>query len=138
MSPLSILTSPNERPPMSMSALSTWQDTPVKQAILDFVAAVTDESSPDFVPIEQRIATFDNDGTLWSEQPAIQGVFIMERLAEMAEKIPLLRSQQPWKAAYERDYNWVNAVMAKHYQGDDSGYRGSACRRLASFRYDGG
>jgi len=121
MSPLSIFTSPNERPPMSMSALSTWQDTPVKQAILDFVAAVTDESSPDFVPVEQRIATFDNDGTLWSEQPAIQGVFIMERLAEMAERTPLLRSQQPWKAAYEKDYNWVNAVMAKHYQGDDSG-----------------
>ena len=106
---------------MSEQPLPTWRATPIRQAILDFVAAVADPQSPDYVPPEARIAVFDNDGTLWSEQPAIQGVFIMERLAEMAAQDPSLRSQQPWKAAYEKDMAWINDIMARHYQGDDSG-----------------
>jgi len=54
--------------------LSLWNKTPTRQAILDFVAAVTDESGPSYVPPAERIATFDNDGTLWCEIPA----YIME------------------------------------------------------------
>ena len=50
--------------------LPSWNDTPTKQAILDFMAVVTTEGSPDYVPPAERIAAFDNDGTLWVEQPA--------------------------------------------------------------------
>ena len=50
-------------------ALSLWHNTPTTHAILDFVATVTDQNSPHFVPPEERIATFDNYGTLWCEQP---------------------------------------------------------------------
>jgi hypothetical protein len=51
-------------------ALESWNDTQTKQAILSFVAAASDENSPDYVPPAERIAAFDNDGTLWVEQPA--------------------------------------------------------------------
>ncbi|HJS62243.1 MAG TPA: haloacid dehalogenase-like hydrolase, partial [Pseudolabrys sp.] len=51
------------------SALPSWRDGKARQSILDFVAAVTREGSPGFVPVPQRVATFDNDGTLWCEQP---------------------------------------------------------------------
>ena len=56
--------------------LPSWNEGPAKQAIIEFVRRVTDKSSPQYVPPEQRIATFDNDGTLWSEQPMyFQGFF---------------------------------------------------------------
>ncbi len=77
--------------------LSSWNDGAARRALLDFVAAVTEEG-PDFVPPEERVATFDNDGTLWCEKPiAIQGEFIVRRLGEMAEAQPELRQRQPWK-----------------------------------------
>jgi hypothetical protein len=50
-------------------SLPSWNDTPTKQTILDFVAKISDENSPDYVPPAERIATFDNDGTLWCEHP---------------------------------------------------------------------
>ena len=104
--------------------LSSWNDTPTKKAILDFVAKVTDPKNADYVPPEERIATFDNDGTLWSEKPVqIQIAFILKRLAAMAEKDPSLRQQQPWKAAYEKDNAWFGDVVTKHYNGDDSGMK---------------
>ena len=99
--------------------LSSWEDTPAKKAIMNFVAKVTNQSSPDYVPPEERIATFDNDGTLWCEQPVVQGEFIMQRLAAMAKKDPSLRIQQPWKAAYARDSSWIQNAFTKHYEGDD-------------------
>ena len=58
-----------EAPSATEAALPSWNDGPAKQAIVDFVKATTDESSPDFVPPEERIATFDQDGTLWVEHP---------------------------------------------------------------------
>src|SRR5687767_10853054 len=56
-------------PVFAQDPLPSWHDTPSKKAIVDFVAKVTKEGSPDFVPVPARIATFDNDGTLWAEQP---------------------------------------------------------------------
>jgi phosphoglycolate phosphatase-like HAD superfamily hydrolase len=101
--------------------LQSWQATPTRQAILDFVAAVIDENGPKYVPPEARIAVFDNDGTLWCEKPGqVQLDFILRRLAAMAEKDPTLRQQQPWQAAYEQDMAWFSDVMVKHYHGDDS------------------
>jgi phosphoserine phosphatase len=101
--------------------LPSWQDTPTKQAILDFVAAVTDESGSTFVPPAERIAVFDNDGTLWCEKPMyIQLDFILQRWVEMAKEKPALVEQQPWKAAIEKDYAWLGNAVTKHYRGDDS------------------
>ena len=101
--------------------LQSWNNGVTKQAILDFVTRVTTPGSPEFVPQEERIATFDNDGTLWCEKPAyIQLDHLLRRLAAKAEQDPSLRSKQPWKAAWEKDFEWLGAVVTKHYQGDDS------------------
>jgi phosphoglycolate phosphatase-like HAD superfamily hydrolase len=101
--------------------LVSWNDGPALAAIRGFVARVTDDASPDFVAPEERVAVFDNDGTLWCEKPMpIELGFILQRLAAMAEQDPKLRDRQPWKAAYDRDYGWLGEVITKHYHGDDS------------------
>jgi len=102
-------------------ALAFWRDTPTRAAILDFVERVTAEGGPEFVPPTDRIATFDNDGTLWCEKPMpIELGLILERLVEMAEADESLRARQPWKAASEQDYHWLGEVITKHYHGDDA------------------
>jgi hypothetical protein len=101
--------------------LPSWRAGASKQAILEFVQRATTEGSPDLVPLSERVAVFDNDGTLWCEKPMpIQLDFILRRLAEMADQDPGLRTRQPWQAAYTRDYGWLGEVITKHYQGDDS------------------
>ena len=110
--------------PDSVAPLASWNDTPTRQAIIDFVAAVTDEDGPDHVPPAERIATFDNDGTLWAEKPMpIQLDFTLQRLAAMAAADAGLRAEQPWKAAYEHDVGWLGQAMVKHYHGDDGDLR---------------
>ena len=102
------------------ASLETWNDRPAKQAIVDFV----ERTVSDAVPAEERIAVFDNDGTLWCEKPMpIQFDFIIRRLAEMAEEQSELRERQPWKAAYERDYGWFGTAIAEHYASDDTNVR---------------
>ena len=97
--------------------LTSWNDGAARQALLDFVERVVSED----VPVEERIAVFDNDGTLWCEKPLpIQADFILRRFVEMAEADPELRERQPWKAAYERDYQWLGQVLTEHYAGDDT------------------
>jgi phosphoserine phosphatase len=84
--------------------LPSWNYVPARQAIVDFVERVTDESSPDFVPPSERIAVFDNDGTLWAEQPVyFQLLFTLDRLKEMAKEHPQWKTEQPFKAALEAD-----------------------------------
>jgi phosphoserine phosphatase len=101
--------------------LPSWQEGATKQAIQEFVQRVTTERSPDFVPPPERVAVFDNDGTLWCEKPMpIQLDFILRRLVVMADQDPTLRTRQPWQAAYTRDYGWLGEVITKHYHGDDS------------------
>ena len=69
--------------------LPSWNDGPTKQAIVEFVRVTTDQGSPKFVPPEARIATFDNDGTLWVEQPIYtQVVFAIDRVVALAPKHP--------------------------------------------------
>src|SRR5215207_1561555 len=116
--------------------LSTWRDGPAKRAIVEFVARVTGDDGREPVPVEERLAVFDNDGTLWCEKPMpIQLDFILRRLVEMADADPALRESQPWKAAYERDYGWLGAVVAEHYAGDETNVRVLAAAILAA--YDG-
>jgi phosphoglycolate phosphatase-like HAD superfamily hydrolase len=101
--------------------LRSWNDTPTKQAIQDFVAKVVDTNSDSYVPPVERIAVFDNDGTLWCERPVqVQVDFILRRLTEMADKDAALRTQQPWQAAYEKDFGLFSDTMTRHYRGDDS------------------
>jgi phosphoserine phosphatase len=100
-----------------MSAhLLSWKGTPTKAAIMAFVeAAVRD------VPTEERIAVFDNDGTLWPEKPMPSEMFfVLRRLAAMADTDASLRERQPWKAAHENDQAWLAEVFVQHYAGDDS------------------
>jgi phosphoserine phosphatase len=108
------MTGPNEH-------LGSWNDTATRAAISGFVAAVTDERAATYVAPEDRVAVFDNDGTLWCEKPMpIQLGFILERLAAMAGDDPALRDRQPWKAAHERDVAWLGGAMEQHYAGDDT------------------
>ena len=104
--------------------LASWNDTPTRQAIVDFVDVVTTDGGDGFIAPEERIATFDNDGTLWAEKPMpIQLDFSLRRFAAMAEADPSLREQQPFKASYEHDFAWLGQAMVKHYQGDDDDLR---------------
>ena len=109
-----------DEPSGESRVLATWNDGDARRAILEFV----EQRVADANPVEERIAVFDNDGTLWCEKPMpIQADFILRRLAEMAEADPELRDRQPWKAAYERDYAWLGKVLAEHYAGDDTNVR---------------
>jgi hypothetical protein len=84
--------------------LASWNDGATKQSILDFVAAVAREGSPDFVPAPRRVATFDNDGTLWCEQPMyVQLAFALDRVKELAPMHPDWKDKQPFKAALDGD-----------------------------------
>ncbi len=104
-----------------MTALPSWHDTETTRAILAFVEAATREGDPGFVRPAERIAVFDNDGTLWTEKPMpVQLDFIVRSFAAAAERDPGLRERQPYKAAYEHDMGWLGRAMVKHYQGDDS------------------
>ena len=79
-------------------ALSSWNEGPAKKAILEFVSTTTDEASSKFVPPEERIATFDQDGTLWVEHPVYsQVVYCLDRVPVLAEKEPKLKDIEPFK-----------------------------------------
>lgn len=91
--------------------LPSWRDAPTKQAIFDFVAAVTDESSPKYVPLAERVAVFDNDGTLWCEKPAyIQLFFAIARLKQMVEADATLLDKPAFKAAATDDMGYFAAL----------------------------
>lgn len=84
--------------------LPSWNEGAVKSAILQFVERVADEQSPDFVPARERVATFDNDGTLWSEQPAyFQLVFAIDRIKALADQNPDWTHQEPFASALKGD-----------------------------------
>jgi FMN phosphatase YigB (HAD superfamily) len=107
--------------PAMTDPLPSWRDTATRSAIVAFVESVTRTGGAGFVPPEERVAAFDNDGTLWCEKPMpIELGFILQRLAAMADQDPTLRDRQPWKAAHDQDHRWLGDVITKHYQGDDS------------------
>ncbi len=85
--------------------LPSWRDTGPRQAIIDFVAKVTQEGSPDFVPAVERIAVFDNDGTLWSEQPMyFQAFFMRDRIEALAPQHPEWEEEEPFASVLKGDY----------------------------------
>lgn len=104
-----------------MAELKSWVDGPTKSAIVDFVGRVTEEGGADHVVREERVAVFDNDGTLWCEKPMyIQLDFIVRRLAEKASGDASLAAQQPYQSAVSGDLKWFGDAITKHYQGDDA------------------
>ncbi len=104
--------------------LPSWNDGPPKQAIVDFVQTVTDPTNPGYVPELDRIATFDNDGTLWVEHPMYtQLAFALDRIKALAPAHPEWQTQQPFKAVLDNDLKalaaagekgLVELVMASH------------------------
>ena len=91
--------------------LPAWVEGRAKAAIRDFVTAVTKAGGPDFVPVSERIAVFDNDGTLWCEQPVqVQVLFALHRAAELAAADPTLKERQPFKAFLEHDMATIHAL----------------------------
>ena len=90
--------------------LPSWNDTPAKKAIIGFVEKVTKEGSPDFVKPEDRIATFDNDGTLWCEHPMYsQLLFALDRVKQMAPEHPEWKDKEPFASLLKGD---VRAALA--------------------------
>jgi phosphoglycolate phosphatase-like HAD superfamily hydrolase len=103
--------------------LPSWNDGPTKEAIVSFVEKVTKEGGADYVPAEDRIATFDNDGNLWAEKPVyFQLLFAMDRVKALAPDHPEWKDKQPFKAVLEDDMG----MLAK------SGHKGIAELVMAS------
>ena len=95
--------------------LPSWNDGPTKQAIVDFVQKVTDKGGSDYVPPADRIAVFDNDGTLWAEKPVyFQLLFAIDRVKALAPEHPEWKYQQPFKAAIDGD---MKALVASGKEG---------------------
>ena len=95
--------------------LPSWNDGKTKTAILNFVQTVTDEQNPDFIPIPDRIAVFDNDGNLWSEKPMyFQLIFAMDRVKELEPQHPEWNNEQPFKAVLEDN---TGELMKQGVQG---------------------
>ena len=114
-----LVRSPSSGPALPARAqddpLPSWNDGAAKQAILDFVAATTTEGGASFVAPEDRIATFDQDGTTWVEQPLYgQGLFALDRLAAMAPEHPEWKDTEPFKSVLTGDH----AAMAKFTEKD--------------------
>ena len=104
VAPASSSTQPGE-------GLPSWNDGPAKRAILDFVRRVTREGTTDFVPPPARIAVFDNDGTLWAEQPIyVQLAFALDRVKALAPQHPEWKQKQPFKGVLEGDHKAVAAT----------------------------
>lgn len=94
--------------------LPSWKETPTRQAIIEFVGKVTKEGGPDFVPPAERIAVFDNDGTLWSEQPLyFQFFFIVDRVKALAPEHPEWKEKEPFASLLKGDMKGVAAAGEK-------------------------
>jgi phosphoglycolate phosphatase-like HAD superfamily hydrolase len=94
--------------------LPSWQDAPIKQSIISFVEEVTTPGTPNFVPPAERIATFDNDGTLWTEHPMYtQLAFALDRVKALAPQHPEWKTTQPFKAVLDNDLKALGAAGEK-------------------------
>lgn len=125
--------------------LPSWNDGAAKSAILDFVTRITKQGEADFVPPAERIATFDNDGTICCEQPLqTQFFFLFDRVKELSAKDPALGERQPFKAVLEHDYNTLfslgkqalfELVFATHAGMTDEDFHQIAREWLATARH---
>jgi hypothetical protein len=124
----------NQQDTLPNDPLASWNDGAARTSIVEFVQAVTDEAGPDFIPSPERIAVFDNDGTLWSEKPVyFQLVFAIDRVKELAPDHPEWKTTQPFQAVLENDMEALAAsgergilelVMATHAGGTTDEFAG--------------
>jgi phosphoglycolate phosphatase-like HAD superfamily hydrolase len=99
------------RPQDKTDPLPSWNDGPAKKAILEFIQVTTDKSSPKFVPPEQRVATFDQDGTLWVEQPMYtQVIYCLDQVPALAAKNPELKKEEPFKTVLSGDWEAIGKL----------------------------
>lgn len=124
--------------------LPSWNEGTLKSDIIAYVDKVTKEGSPDFIPVEDRIATFDNDGTLWAEKPYVQELFAFFRVKKMVEANPTLAQKQPFKAVVEKDKTFfekggdkalIELVVATHTGMTEDEFETSVKEFLADAKY---
>lgn len=126
--------------------LPSWNDGTLKKDIIDYVTKVTKEGSPDFIPVESRIATFDNDGTLWAEKPYVQELFAFYRVKKMVSANPALAQKQPFKAVVEKDKTFfekggdkalIELVAATHTGMTEDEFEADAKEFFTGAKYPG-
>lgn len=126
--------------------LPSWNDGALKSDIIAYVEKVTKEGSPDFIPEEYRIATFDNDGTLWAEKPYVQELFAFYKVQKMVEAKPELAQKQPFKAVIEKDKTFfekggdkalIELVAATHTGMTEDEFEASVNDFFKSAKYPG-
>jgi haloacid dehalogenase-like hydrolase len=130
----------------SNDPLPSWNDGTLKKEIIDYVTKVTKEGTPDFIPVENRIATFDNDGTLWAEKPYVQELFAFYRVKKMLEANPALAQKQPFKAVVEKDKTFfekggdkalIQLVAATHTGMSEDEFEAGAKEFFEGAKYPG-
>ena len=102
-------------PAIATDPLPSWNDGPTKRAILEFVAAVTTPGSKDFVPVAERVAVFDHDGTLISEKPIAHGLFLIDRVRALVERRPELAHEEPFTTLLTGDLDFVRRLGKKFF-----------------------
>lgn len=126
--------------------LPSWNDGTLKSDIIAYVKKVTTKGTPDFIPVENRIATFDNDGTLWAEKPYVQELFAFYRVKKMVEANPALAQKQPFKAVVEKDKTFfekggdkalIELVAATHTGMTEDEFEASTKEFFAGAQYPG-
>lgn len=126
--------------------LPSWNDGALKSDIIAYVEKVTKEGDPDFIPEQDRIATFDNDGTLWAEKPYVQELFAFYRVQKMVEAKPELAKKQPFKAVVEKDKTFfekggdkalIELVAATHTGMTEDEFEASVADFYKNAKYPG-
>jgi hypothetical protein len=130
---------------MSSDSLASWNEGPAKAAIVDFVRTTTDPSSKDFVPPEDRVATFDQDGTLWVEHPLYtQAMFALDRVHALAPQHPEWQSREPFQAVLSNDQaaigkfseaDWAEIIFLTHSGMSQAAFRDIAEQWIATARH---
>src|SRR5262249_45371908 len=107
--------------------LLSWNDGPARRGIVEFVTRVTKPDSPEFVPMAERIALFDNDGTLWAEQPTfVQALFAFDRIRQLAPQHPDWKTKEPFASFLRSDTQCaLTAGMQPHVDMAVSAHEGT-------------
>ena len=110
-----ISTPTSEQPLVKLDPLPSWNDGPTKQSILDFVQKVSRQGSDTFVPVPERIAVFDHDGTLVCEKPIVHGMFLIDRVRALAEQQPEIAHEEPYATLMTGDIDFVRRLGKKYF-----------------------
>jgi len=113
--PTSAQPSVKASPSVQTDPLPSWNDGPTKQSILDFVAKVSRQGSNTFVPVPERIAVFDHDGTLVCEKPIVHGMFLIDRVRALAEQQPEIAHEEPYATLMTGDIDFVRRLGKKYF-----------------------